>query len=885
LLAPICSAAEDNVQLGLRLAPGFEITEFADSKLANDILSMTFDPRGRIVVSGRGYIRILADDDADGRADRAIDFADGPTDGAQGMLWEGTSLYITGDGGLRRYRDENGDDRADGPSELIRKMKTGGEHDAHDIKRGPEGWLYVLCGNMTGIDKSFADRTTSPIREPVAGCVIRFSPDLNSSQIVADGFRNAYRMDFNPDGELFTYDSDNERCVSLPWYEPTRFYHVISGSQYGWLAPQRGQFFRLPPYFPDVAAPVAYLGRGSPTGVACYRHIQFPEPYRGGMFAADWTFGRVYFLPLERAGASYTSKPQVFIDAVGENGFAPTDIVAHPHTGDLFISIGGRGTRGAVYRVRYPSGVRDVDSAELARLQPRATGTTRPQSNREPSRSTTIGWIRRVQLALGDIGSPRTAGTIWEGYSPGRDVTEFRFDGGTASHAIARLRRCFPSGHADIDREATRTLAMFEDDDAETLSAVAERIAADSSPIDDIHYLAVFARLRGARSRDLTDTVARGLLALDRKCDHGQLNRDRHWPLRVAELHAELAKKDARLNDRMLADAEFGRPDHAVFAQSPGFDRRRAARIVLDRAMRDDDFAWNPTLVELLSSLPDSDSLPVLRKLWDNLGLREAIIVQLSRNPKIEDRERFREALNSPQLATVGVCLDALKTLPDADDTAELVALVRTMRRMQGGKEEERLRQRVGGLLQARSGQNIDAADAEAWTAWLVQTHPEMASRLSGPDGVDVAAWNSRLEKLDWSAGDTDRGRAVFARTGCVACHSGARAIGPDLRGVASRFSRDDLFTAILQPSKDVSPRYQTTLVAAADGKLYQGTIIYEAVDSLILQTGADTTIRITNSQIVERRATPNSLMPAGLLDKLNDSEVADLFAYLKSMR
>jgi putative heme-binding domain-containing protein len=207
------------------------------------------------------------------------------------------------------------------------------------------------------------------------------------------------------------------------------------------------------------------------------------------------------------------------------------------------------------------------------------------------------------------------------------------------------------------------------------------------------------------------------------------------------------------------------------------------------------------------------------------------------------------------------------------------------MRRLQGGKEEDRLRERVGNFLHEQTGQGIAASDAEGWTAWLLRAYPELAARLSGPDGVDVAAWNSRLEKLDWSAADVDRGRAVFAQTGCVACHSGARAIGPDLRGVASRFSRDDLFTAILQPSKDVSPRYQTTLVATADGKLYQGTIIYEAVDSLILQTGAETTVRIVNNQIVERRATPHSLMPAGSLDKLRDQDIADLYWYLKNLR
>ena len=298
------------VQASFRVPPGFEVTEFADSRLANDIFSITIDPRGRVVVSGPGYIRILIDDDGDGKADRAIEFADRPKDGAQGLLWEGDTLYFTGDGGLRRYRDRDGDGRADGPSELIRAMRTGGEHNAHSVLRGPDGWLYVLCGNSTGIGKSFAQLPTSPIKDPVAGCVIRFSPDLRASEIVADGFRNPYRMAFNADGELFTFDSDNERCVSLPWYEPTRFYHVMAGGHYGWQAPQRAETWRMPPYFCDVVAPLACFGRGSPTGVVCYRHTQFPATYRGGMFLLDWTFGRVYFVSLERAGSTYTCRKQ-----------------------------------------------------------------------------------------------------------------------------------------------------------------------------------------------------------------------------------------------------------------------------------------------------------------------------------------------------------------------------------------------------------------------------------------------------------------------------------------------------------------------------------------------------------------------------------------------
>ena len=79
----------------------------------------------------------------------------------------------------------------------------------------------------------------------------------------------------------------------------------------------------------------------------------------------------------------------------------------------------------------------------------------------------------------------------------------------------------------------------------------------------------------------------------------------------------------------------------------------------------------------------------------------------------------------------------------------------------------------------------------------------------------------------------------------------GPERLGSDLRGVTARFARDDLFTAILQPSRDVSSRYRTALVETADGLVYQGMVVYEAADSLMLQTGATSTVRLAGDQIV----------------------------------
>ncbi len=958
---------------GLRVPPGFEVTEFADNTLANDIFCMTVDPKGRVVVSGRGYVRLLLDEGGTGKATKALDFTDAPKDGAMGLFWEGATLWCMGDGGLRRYRDADGEGRKKS-SELVAKFKTGGEHDAHAICRGPDGWLYVLCGNGAGITKANAALPGSPIQEPVAGCVLRFAPDGKGCEIVADGFRNPYGMDFNGDGDLFAFDSDNERCVSLPWYEPTRLYHVVPGGHYGWQSPQRAQTWRFPPYFLDVIAPVTTLGRGSPTGVAFYRHTQFPEHYRGGLFLCDWTFGRVSFVTLKPDGSSYNGTPEVFLQAVGDNGFAPTAAAVDPIAGDLYVAIGGRGTRGAVYRIRYPKGVAGVKPTDVARLQPaprsltwqpaaaadlvrRATGADlrdrlraladvrrhrehfdalqieevlranageadrglrqataallRSLDEKEqtrlaigltgPFQETTLGLVRPsaevahlvadakatvpcrldavrlLQRALGDVMAKEAKGTVWEGYTPrnGKPIIP--------AAARTALRAAFPSGHADLDRELSRTLALIEDDDPAVLRHVADQLTRDSDPVEDVHYLIVLARLKGERTAAVRQRVATALLALDAKLTRRKLNRDTNWPLRVGELYAELVRQDPKLNDALLADADFGRPDHALFARAAGFDRRRAAEVFLARADKDADFAWNAGLVELLGTLPEERSLPVLRGLWGEQGLDAVILPLLARQPRAEDRPKFVNGVDSVQMATVRLALDALEKLPllrkDAD---EATALVLALRRLPEGKEEDKLRERLVERLRKTTDQDLKSA--AAWAQWFAKEYPDKAARVQDADGVDVAAWDKRLGALDWSAGDAERGKQVFTKASCASCHSGAQALGPDLHGVAGRFSRADLFTAILRPSKDVAVRYRTTVITTDAGKVYQGLIVYEAADGVLLQTGAVETVRLTDKQIRERRQTALSLMPSGLLDKLPDREVADLYAYLKSL-
>src|SRR5437773_1709602 len=76
---------------------------------------------------------------------------------------------------------------------------------------------------------------------------------------------------------------------------------------------------------------------------------------------------------------------------------------------------------------------------------------------------------------------------------------------------------------------------------------------------------------------------------------------------------------------------------------------------------------------------------------------------------------------------------------------------------------------------------------------------------------------------------DFDHGRAMFAAANCFACHrfaSEGGSFGPDLSGLAGRFSQRDLLEAITDPSKVISDQYQAVVIRKTDGETVTGRII-----------------------------------------------------------
>jgi putative membrane-bound dehydrogenase-like protein len=128
---------------------------------------------------------------------------------------------------------------------------------------------------------------------------------------------------------------------------------------------------------------------------------------------------------------------------------------------------------------------------------------------------------------------------------------------------------------------------------------------------------------------------------------------------------------------------------------------------------------------------------------------------------------------------------------------------------------------------------------------------------------------------------DRAHGRQVFAKT-CATCHTlfgeGAK-IGPDLTG-SQRVNPEYVLSKVLDPSAVVAQDYQVTAVTTKGGRTLTGLVKEEDDKTLVLQTQNEQ-IRVAKADIDERKKSPVSMMPEGLLMPLSDVELRDLMAYL----
>jgi putative heme-binding domain-containing protein len=376
-LCVLVTHAEGPIDLADRfeLPPGFHIHRVAGPELSGGSYALTFDGEGRLLVGDGNAVRRLSDKDGDGVFDSYEVIATGlGWRGPQGLLVYGDKLYAVGGDGIQVFEGYRSGKELVHKGRIGNKFNTGGDHDAHTIFRGHDGYLYFMAGNGADLkDRRHITEESSPLMFEREASVFRISPDGQKWECIAGGGRNPPNLGMNYLGELFSFDSDMEWHVGLPWYRPVRLNHWAIGGDQGWQ-----EVGAYPPYYIDCLPGILDVGRGSPNWGVFYEHNQFPGKYRDAYVVCDYrwkresddqyaTTGRlVVFFP-RRAGAGWKASMETLarpnpgaLDANGKPiNFALVDVTVAPD-GSLFITDHNQG----IWRLSYGERTLSTDRRE-----------------------------------------------------------------------------------------------------------------------------------------------------------------------------------------------------------------------------------------------------------------------------------------------------------------------------------------------------------------------------------------------------------------------------------------------------------------------------------------------------------------------------------------
>jgi uncharacterized repeat protein (TIGR03806 family) len=139
--------------------------------------------------------------------------------------------------------------------------------------------------------------------------------------------------------------------------------------------------------------------------------------------------------------------------------------------------------------------------------------------------------------------------------------------------------------------------------------------------------------------------------------------------------------------------------------------------------------------------------------------------------------------------------------------------------------------------------------------------------------------------------GDVGRGRKLFFEAQGVQCRSCHRIggqgteVGPDLDGIGKKYDRAQILENILDPSKQIDAKYLTYVLETKRGQVYTGLLLEKTAARVVLKDATAKRIEVAAGDVEALAAQQKSLMPELLLRDLTAEQVADLTAFLSSLK
>ncbi len=883
-------------------------------------------PRG---ARGADRIKILEDTDGDGRADSAKVFAEGLNLASAlavgyGGVFVGQAPY------LLFYPDRDHDDRPDGDPEVL--LSGFGLQDAHatvnSMTWGPDGWLYGAQGSTV----------TARIRgQEFQQAIWRYHPRDRRFEVFAEGGGNTWGLDFDLAGNAF--GSSNGAYITFHMVQGG--YYLKGFAKHGPLHNPRayGYFGPIDYRGPKVG------GHVTPGGII-YKGDAFPPSFRGSFIGGNLLSNAVYWHLLEPNGSTVAGRHGGTLIDARDRWFRPIDLLAGPDAAVYVVDWYDKRaahldprdtwdrTNGRVYRVVYgerrrvpPFDLSKRSSAELVALrtstndwfpaEARRILAERRDSSIVPDLKRLLADDRDEAVALRDLWALHVSGGLDDGTAMG-----------LLDHPVAGVRRW--------------TIRLLGDDHRMTL-ALREKLASMAAKEPDATVRSQLAssgqRWAAADALPILEGLARH--GEDRRDPHipnllwwaveRQLRQDRDavvGRLGSAEVQGlpmvteAVLERTARALVSEGSDGDFTSCARLLDA-APGPEQTARLLTGMDEGLQGRKLARVPSpLVSPMARLwASSQPNPgvVLTRLAARMGSPAAIATAASRarDPRVAASDRIamiellgqlgrpedlplvvdilrRDASPAIQLAAVtaiGAYADPtaarplLERYPSAPPAvrARILGLLGTRREW------------AGALLDAIEQRRIPARDLSTAQVQLIaqQSDPALLARLEAAWGkvprVGSPEKKKRIAEIrgllpEGDKGNAARGKPIF-RENCAVCHKlfgEGESIGPDLTG-AERGDLDFLMTSLVDPSSQVRKEYQAQAIALRDGRVLTGLVVEEDDRTMTVVDGNRQKTVVSRDAVEEARPSEVSLMPEGLLDKLPEPQIRDLFRYLQS--
>jgi putative heme-binding domain-containing protein len=307
------------------LAPGLEISLFAETPLLAKPTQMNFDPQGRLwIASSSVYpqiepgqiaddkILLLEDTNGDGRAEKSTVFAEGlliPT------------AVIPGDGGvyvgqstkLLFFKDTDGDGKADEERIVLSGFGTEDTHHlVHTLHWGPDGQLYF---NQSIYIHSHIE-TPHGVEHLNSGGVWHYRTQTQKLGVFLRGFCNPWGHQFDEFGQSFVTDGAGNQGLSVG----------IPGATYFTYASMRRELQSISAgSYPKFCS------------LELVRSEQFPEDWQGNAITCDFRAHRVVRFAIEEKDSAYTAHEVADVVRSTNVTFRPIDVKLGPD-GALYIA-------------------------------------------------------------------------------------------------------------------------------------------------------------------------------------------------------------------------------------------------------------------------------------------------------------------------------------------------------------------------------------------------------------------------------------------------------------------------------------------------------------------------------------------------------------------